>query len=302
MQLVGLESMSWYNGGGFEYYKKELESIPSLKYAEEIVLLEKIRNGDSKAKERFLLTKLHFVVNFVTRAFSDSGISLEDLVQEGNISLLDAIDSYDSKMGIAFTNYAAICIYRHILRHISDNAFLIQLPVLKSELAYKVMSYKNQYKTNYGVFPPPEELCAQLDISMENYLFLEEYIDNLSFDELDVLRQRNCKFLSDDKLKNVEDIFFEKMMKLDVQELVDEYLSSFEKDIISQYIGVNDEFSTLRSLGKKYGLSHSTIAQRRQRTINHLKKIAEKKEIYAYLTDDIVDSKILEKNKTRRKV
>lgn len=294
--------MSGYNGGGFEYYKKELESIPSLEYGEEIALFEKIKNGDSKAKERFLLTNLQFVVDFVTKSFSDSGISLEDLVQEGNISLLNAIDSYDPKKGIAFTNYAAVCIYRHILRRFSDNAFLIQLPVLKSELAYKVISYKNQYKKNYGIFPVPEELCNQLDISMENYLFLEEYIDNLHFDELGIARYDNCTLLSYDKVKNVEDIFFEKAMKLDVQGLVDEYLSSCEKDIIFQYLGVNDEFSTLRSLGKKYGLSHSTIAQRRQKALNHLKKLAEKKEIYAYLTDDIVDSKVLEKNNIRRKV
>lgn len=292
---MGLESMKRYENGSSDYYKKELDAIPALKSKEAAVLIEKIKNGDSSAKERFVLAKLSFVADFVTKIFSDIDVSMEDLIQEGNISLLAAIDNYNPKKGISFANYAATCIYHHILRYFSDNALLIQLPVLKSQLVYKVMKYKNQYKANTGFYPTPEELCNQLDISMDSYHYLQKYVDILNFEEVLFMEEKNYDRINDCVNKTVEDVVFEQIMKNDVHRLVDKNLSSCEKDIIFQSLGINDEFSSLRSLGEKYGLAHTTIAQRKNKALQHLKKMALQEEINAYLTDDVVNFKIMKK-------
>ncbi len=285
--------MNRFESDGYDYYKMEIDEIPSLKYGEETFLLEKIKKGDSSAKERLFLTKLRLVHNFVTRVFSDTGICLEDLIQEGNISLMSAIDSYDPAKGISLSQYACVCIYRHILRNFSDNAFVVQLPVLKSELALKILKYQNLYKSSYGMFPSAEELCNQLNISVDKYISLEKYINIMNFDELLYMEEKNYDEIVG--YNNVEDVVLKKNMKEKVQMLVNASLSPCDKDILIKSLNLGGEFSSLRSLGKKYGLSHGTIDLRKKRSLQYLKKVAIAEELNAYLTDSIIEPKVIKK-------
>lgn len=147
-------------------YLKQMGSIPMLTREQELDLAEKAQNGDESAKNRLVEANLRLVVS-VAKKYTNSPLELLDLIQEGNLGLIKAVDKFEYKRGFKFSTYATWWIRQGITRAIADTGRTIRLPVHMVETVNKVFSTIKSYVQDYGEEPTVEELSKELSMSVK---------------------------------------------------------------------------------------------------------------------------------------
>lgn len=260
------------NSIGLNKYLKEISKFDLLTIDEEKSLMNKIRLGDEKAKERLINSNLRFVV-FIAKQYKNQGLSFHDLIVEGNIGLIKAIDKYDSDKNYRFITYAVWNIRRSILNAI-DNLRVIRIPIYMTTLIKNIKKYRMEFEYQNKRQPSIEEISNFLNIPMHliddallntnNYISADEpliYDGDLSFyDSYDNLNA----IIPDDNL-------LDKSIKLDINRALD-ILSERERTIIELYFGLNDNLEySLYEIADKLGYSHERIRQLLKEGLNKLK-------------------------------
>lgn len=156
-------------------YLKQINSIPLLTPNEEKELAKKIRAGDKKAREKFILANLRFVVK-IAKQYVKSGLSFLDLIQEGNIGLIEAVDRFDPSYGYRFTTFAAFWIKQAIQRAIAKKSSLIKLPIRKHRTCAKLARIKDKFLSEYGKQPTDKELANISGSSIEEVGLLSPFL------------------------------------------------------------------------------------------------------------------------------
>lgn len=157
-QITGRESYS------IDKYLQEIGKINVLTPEEEVELAQKAHHGDIEARKRLIICNLRFVVS-VAKQYQNYGLTLGDLINEGNLGLLKAVESYDETKGFKFISYAVWWIRQSILQAIAENARLIRLPLNKINMINKLTRCVGALEQEYQREPTAEELAAQMDMS-----------------------------------------------------------------------------------------------------------------------------------------
>ena len=145
-------------------YYSELSKIPLLTREQEVILAKRIESGDTAARDLMVTSNLRLAIS-IAKKFQNRGCSLEDLIQEGNIGLMKAVDKFDWRRGFKFSTYATWWIKQSVHRHLTKAGTLIKMPSNAKMLLYRAQQLRREYEKEFGVFPKMDELAGMLDIS-----------------------------------------------------------------------------------------------------------------------------------------
>jgi len=196
------------NNDILKLYIKTAAKTPLLSYAQEIDLAKRIEAGDKHAKDKLIKANLRLVIS-IAKVYVNSNTSLEDLIQEGNIGLMKAVDKFEYQRGYKFSTYATWWIRQAITRAIADKGRLIRLPVHMVESYNKVCKAISQFVIEFGRAPTHEEISKKSSLSLDKVNEIVNYgvplvsIDDLVADDSNIKVGEN---LTDSKDPNVTTI------------------------------------------------------------------------------------------------
>lgn len=252
-------------------YLKEIGRYPLLTKDEEIEISKHILEGDIDAQDRLITANLRLVVS-IAKKYTKLGIPIQDLIQEGNIGLMKAVEKFDYTMGKKFSTYATFWIKQSILRYISSNKGVIRYPVYIYDNLAKIKKYMTKYKSKYGCEPSLEDVAVKTELKVKD---IKRYLklNDVTFNSLDESygETGDLHSMIADKNGYIEENLIlesdkEKLLKtLDV-------LGAKEREIIIHRFGLlNNEVLTLDILGKRLHLTRERIRQLQIRALNKLK-------------------------------
>ena len=270
-----------------QIYLKEIGDIPLLTPEEEYELALKVQQGDLEAKDLLAEHNLRLVISIAKR-YLGRGVSFQDLVQEGNIGLMRAVEKFDPERGNKFSTYASWWILQGITRAIADHGRTIRIPVHMNEKISKMIRIEKKLTSELGRNPTIEETAEELNISVEDLLIIKKYaqeivsldtpIGDMEHGEQTVLMD----FINDDTYL-VEKSAFNSLLHDDIKKVLDTLLPK-EKDIIELRFGLIDgRPKTLEEIGKKYNLTRERVRQIEEKTLKKLRHPTRSKYLRDYL-------------------
>ncbi len=267
-------------------YLQQIDRIPLLSYDEEYDLAVKAKNGDMKAREKLASANLRFVVS-TAKKYRGQGLPLEDLINEGNIGLLTAIDRYVPEKGYHFISYAVWWIKQSILKALSDTGRAVRLPLNRTNDLYAINKARNTLIHDKGIASPTTgEIADECGLDEETVkTLLTVSRDMISFDSPVGDGGDDDARLSDfvqDESESPEESMISSAMTEDVRELLS-CLNEKERDIIMKRYGFSgEEPRSLSSIGNEYNLTKERIRQIEKEALLKLKKNGEEKGIRYY--------------------
>lgn len=281
-QITGRESYS------IEKYLQEIGKIHVLTPDEEAILSKKIKGGDQDARERLVLSNLRFVVS-VAKQYQNHGLTLGDLINEGNMGLIKAAECFDETKGFKFISYAVWWIRQSILQAIAENARLIRLPLNKISSINKVNKYYTQLEQEFQREPTVEEIAEKMEITptevKENIKIANRPMSMdapLTSDE-ESINLYDVYISSDNLSQGVEAALNQDSLKKDIERSF-QILSERESAILNMYYGLEEYSSmSLEEIGTRLGLTSERVRQVKTRAIKKLKEIKNNKRLKTYL-------------------
>ena len=265
-QITGRESYS------IEKYLQEIGKIHVLSPDEEADLAKKIRSGDKAAREKLVLSNLRFVVS-VAKQYQNHGLTLGDLINEGNVGLIKAAECFDETKGFKFISYAVWWIRQSILQAIAENARLIRLPLNKISTINKVNRCFVALEQEYQREPTEEEIADKMEITAaevkENLKIATKPVSMdapLTTDEESVSLY-DIYVAPDPTIQGPESSLTQDSLKKDIERSFST-LSAREAAILSMYYGLNGYMAmSLEEIGTKLGLTSERVRQVKTKAI-----------------------------------
>ena len=246
-------------------YLKAIDKIPLLTYEEEYDLALKAKNGDKKARERLINSNLRFVVS-VAKKFRGQGIPLEDLINEGNIGLMTAVDKFEPEKGYHFISYAVWWVRQAILKALAEQSRPVRLPLNRSNELIQIVRAKNELlKSGENSDPSAEDIAEKTGLERNLVKSLMDITrEMISFDSpIKGDEEGDSSYFDfvEDKSQIPEEDVVNHMMEKDVRSLLG-VLGDKERDIIEKRYGFNGrEPMSLKAIGDEYNLTKERIRQ-----------------------------------------
>lgn len=267
-------------------YLNDISKIGLLTADEEADLARRIREGDEEALERMTKCNLRFVVS-VSKQYQNQGLSLSDLINEGNVGLMKAAKRFDETKGFKFISYAVWWIRQSILQAIVEHARIVRLPLNKVGSYNKVNEAVVSFVQEFEREPSDEELGEILDMAPKDVTKMKQSGSrHISFDAPVGGEDGDATMLDLMTFDDIDSPDFELMegsLRDEVQYGLS-LLSSREVDVLTAYYGLNGRKSmTLEEIGELYGLTRERVRQIKERAIRRLRKSVNKDNLQSYL-------------------
>jgi len=255
-------------------YLKDIRKIPLLTAEEELKLARKIKRGDKEARKKMIRSNLRLVINLAKR-YANLGVSFMDLIEEGNIGLMKAVDKFQPKMGFRFSTYAAWWIKQGILRGIIDQGKMIRIPVYLNESILKLKKANESLSHKLKRDPQDAELAKKLRLPIDKVKELSQWTIKMSSLEAPIGEDKEGQvkdIISDETLgapdKELED-FFNRERAADLMST----MSKRERTILDMRFGLSDgNAHTLAHISQKLGVSRERVRQIEEATLKKLRK------------------------------
>ncbi len=267
-------------------YLNDIGKISMLSGDEEADLARRIRDGDEAAKKRLTEANLRFVVS-VAKQYQNQGLTLSDLINEGNVGLMKAAERFDETRGFKFISYAVWWIRQSILQSIVEHSRMVRLPLNKVGSYNKVNEEFIKFVQEFEREPSNEELGAILDMTPKEIAnMLRTNTRHVSMDSPiggdDSDATLIDLYVSEDDVTPDSELLDESLRDEVLQGLT--ILSDREKEVISAYYGLNNfKPLTLEEIGEKYALTRERVRQIKERAIRRLRKSYNSPEMRSYL-------------------
>ncbi len=266
-------------------YLKEISDEPLLKPEEEAELAKRIRKGDHKALEKLVKANLRFVVS-VARQYRNRGLSLADLISEGNAGLVRAAQTFDEKKGCKFISYAIWWIRQRILQALAEQSRIVRLPLNRAGTLSRIGKTSGELGHELGREPTPGEIAEHLDISEKEVTeTLKVSIPHLSIDAPTTDEDDSSlgEILPDTDARSPDEEVIERSLQEDVADAL-KTLSPREAKILTLYFGIGREESlTLEEIGRILGLTRERVRQIKEKAIQRLRHASRSSHLKAYL-------------------
>ncbi len=266
-------------------YLREIGKISLLSTEEEIKLAKRIEKGDILAKKRLAEANLRLVVS-ISKKYIGRGLSLLDLIQEGNTGLMRAVDKFDHRKGFKFSTYATWWIRQAITRAIADQARTIRIPVHMIETINKLIRVQRQLVQDLGREPTPEEIAQELGIDVDKVEHIIKISQETVSLEAPVGEEEDSKlgdFIEDNKSLSPEESTSQQLLKDKIKQFLGD-LSPREQKILKMRFGLEDgRTHTLEEVGKEFGVTRERIRQIEAKALSKLKKAERSADLEEYL-------------------
>ena len=244
-------------------YFKEMSAINLLTAEEEQALAARIAEGDQSAKDELVEANLRLVVS-LAKHYQGCGISLQDLIQEGNVGLMKAAEKFDASKGFKFSTYAAWWIKQTITRAIADQSKTIRIPVHMTENINRVRKVSRDLTTVLGHEPTDAEIAKELNVTVEEVKLFKSYMADVTSLDIQVGEDEDTtigSLIEDTNCVNPEKAAVKEAEKEILYSVLDT-LSDREKDILIKRFGLEDgKPKTLEEVGMTYNLTKERIRQ-----------------------------------------
>lgn len=266
-------------------YLKEINRIPLLSREEEDYYARKAAEGDKESKDMLVRSNLRFVVN-VAKKYQNQGLPLSDLINEGNIGLMNAIERFDVDKGFHFISYAVWWIRQAILKAISEKARMIRLPLNRANELVQIDKARKQLQSGKAEDPEIEEIASAVNMDKDHVASLLSISQDLVSLETPVYADKGTSqlgdFIEDREYRSPDDIAMERSLKEDINKIL-QTLSDKEADIIQYRYGLNGRTPlSLKDIGDKYNLTKERIRQIEKKAIKRLQHPSRSAHLEAY--------------------
>ncbi|MSP64349.1 MAG: sigma-70 family RNA polymerase sigma factor [Ignavibacteria bacterium] len=266
-------------------YLQEIGKVSLLHASEEIELAIRIKKGDQKALEKLTKANLRFVVS-VAKQYQNQGLSLGDLINEGNVGLIKAAKRFDETRGFKFISYAVWWIRQAILQALAEQSRIVRLPLNRVGALNKIGKAYGSLEQKLEREPTASELAEVLDMSLYEVAdTLKISGRHLSMDAPFSQGEDNrlLDVVQDDRQPAPDHKLMEESLKEEVQRSL-ESLSEREGEVIRLYFGLQREHSlTLEEIGEKFNLTRERVRQIKEKAIRRLRHTTRSKALRAYL-------------------
>lgn len=270
-----------------EKYLEEINSIDLLSREEEDEIARKAAKGDRWAREKLITANLRFVVS-VAKKYQGQGLPLSDLISEGNIGLMNAINKYDPDRGYHFISYAVWWIRQAVLKAICEKSRMIRLPLNRVNELVQIQKVRKQLQSDKQTEAKEEEIASVLGMDKDLVNDLESIArDHVSLDTPVLAGDKESSSLgsliSDDGIRQPDEPVIDEFMKLDINNLL-ETLSDKESDILQHRFGLNGRKAlSLKEVGDRYKLTKERIRQIEKKALEKLRETEETYNLKAYI-------------------
>jgi RNA polymerase primary sigma factor len=246
-------------------YFGEISRVPLLTREDEVRLAKRVEAGSKRAKEELAEANLRLVVS-IAKKYRGCGLPFLDLIQEGNLGLMKAIEKFDYKKGYKFSTYATWWIRQAILRAITNRSRTIRVPTHINELIRKIYQVERNYLKQFGESPTPENLADELDTSVENIIKAKKTAQSMASLDMPIGYDDDGSvlgdFIEDHTVESPERETFEHLLVQELERALDERLTEREKRILELRYGLDDyQPRTLDEVGLVFGISRERVRQ-----------------------------------------
>ena len=266
-------------------YLKEIGKVPLLSADEEIELAKRMEKGDEEAKKRLCEANLRLVVSIAKR-YVGRGMLFLDLIQEGNLGLIKAVDKFDYTKGYKFSTYATWWIRQAITRSIADQARTIRIPVHMVETINKLIRVSRQLLQTYGREPSPEEIAKEMGISVEKVREIQKIAQEPVSLETPIGEEEDSHlgdFIPDEDVPAPAEAAAFSMLKEQLVEVLGT-LTEREQKVLRLRFGMDDgRARTLEEVGKEFDVTRERIRQIEAKALRKLRHPSRSRKLRDYL-------------------
>lgn len=283
-QLKITKSITNRESESLEKYLQEIGKENMISVEEEVDLAQRIKKGDRKALEQLTKANLRFVVS-VAKQYQNQGLSLPDLINEGNVGLIKAAEKFDETRGFKFISYAVWWIRQSILQAIAEQSRIVRLPLNQVGSVNKINRMLSKFEQEFERHPSIEEISEET---------------NLPEDKVDEAMAANTRHISVDAPfvegdeGSLLDVLINESSPMADRQLVFEslqaeirqalrILNDRERNVITAFFGIDGPELTLEEIGEKYGLTRERVRQIKEKAIRRLREGTKNKMLKAYL-------------------
>ena len=283
-QLKINKSITNRESASLDKYLQEIGREELVSVEEEVELAQRIKKGDRKALEKLTRANLRFVVS-VAKQYQNQGLSLPDLINEGNVGLIKAAEKFDETRGFKFISYAVWWIRQSILQAIAEQSRIVRLPLNQVGSVNKINKVLNKFEQENERKPSIEEISEKVDLpedKIDDALKINSrhvsvdapFSDGDDNSLLDVLVNNDSPMA--DRSLVLESLRVEINTAL-------QSLNERERNVIEAFFGINQQEMTLDEIGTKYGLTRERVRQIKEKAIRRLRNSTKNKILKAYL-------------------
>jgi len=278
-QITNRESQS------LDKYLQEIGKVDLLTPDEEVELAKRIKEGDQIALEKLTKANLRFVVS-VAKQYQNQGLSLGDLINEGNLGLIKAAQRFDETRGFKFISYAVWWIRQSILQALAEQSRIVRLPLNRVGSLNKISKTFSELEQKYEREPSPEELADVLEVTTAEVVDTMKISGrHVSMDAPFVQGEENSLLdvLENDSEETPDSGLMTDSLRREVQRALST-LTQRESDVIALYFGLNGEHAmTLEEIGEKFNLTRERVRQIKEKAIRRLRHTSRSKALKPYL-------------------
>lgn len=283
-QLKITKSITNRESESLDKYLQEIGKEELLSTDEEVELAQRIKKGDHKALERLTKANLRFVVS-VAKQYQNQGLSLSDLINEGNMGLIKAAEKFDETRGFKFISYAVWWIRQSILQAIAEQSRIVRLPLNQVGAVNRINREANRFEQEHERRPSAVELSEKVDMpedKIDDALHVgghhvsvdAPFVDGEDNSLLDVL-------VNDDAPMADRQLVLESL-RAEIRNAL-QMLNDRERKVITAFFGIDQPEMTLEEIGSKYGLTRERVRQIKEKAIRRLRGNTKNKMLKAYL-------------------
>ena len=283
-QLKITKSITNRESASLDKYLQEIGKEDLITVEEEVELAQRIRKGDQKALEKLTRANLRFVVS-VAKQYQNQGLSLQDLINVGNLGLIKAAEKFDETRGFKFISYAVWWIRQSILQALAEQSRIVRLPLNQVGSLNKINKAFSRFEQENERRPSPEELADSLDLPAEKVAdTLRVSGRHISVDAPFVEGEDNSLLdvLVNDDSPIADRTLINESLSTEVERALST-LTERERDIIKLFFGINTQEMTLEEIGEKFGLTRERVRQIKEKAIRRLRHSSRSKLLKTYL-------------------
>ena len=284
-QLKITKSITNRESASLDKYLQEIGREDLITVEEEVELAQRIRGGDRLALEKLTRANLRFVVS-VAKQYQNQGLSLPDLINEGNLGLIKAAEKFDETRGFKFISYAVWWIRQSILQALAEQSRIVRLSLNQVGSLNKINKAFSKFEQENERRPSPEELAEVLDIPVDKIADTMKVSGrHISVDAPFVEGEDNSLLdvMINDDSPNADRVLINESLSKEIERVLAFTLSDRERDIVKKFFGIGVTEMTLEEIGDEFGLTRERVRQIKEKAIRKLRPNAKSKLLKGFL-------------------